>query len=390
VQTTAEVLIVGAGINGVATAFSLAERGMEDILIVDRSHPAAGASGRGMGLLRTYHANEAEAKLAIASLEVFRNWRQLIGGSCGFIDAGFLWLDSAANVEQVKVNAMMLARLGASTTLLTPNDLQRLQPMMRVDDVAIAAFEPAAGAALPQFATESLLAAAQRSGVRLLTHTPALGLLESGGRVYGIQTREGPITAGHILVAAGAWTAPLLATVGVALPIESRRLTVGRIHAPGDTGSLCAFLDGVIDTSFRPDGPGAAIVSMRDDRYGAPIEPEMLIDDVDPEARPRGMAKVAHRLPGLGPLSVGRTWTGVDGFTPDFKGIYGAVDDLSGLYICAGASEKGFKVAPAVGRAMAEVIATGVCTQFDLRPFAPARFIDNDAGTYRQTVSALL
>jgi sarcosine oxidase, subunit beta len=180
VQTTAEVLIVGAGINGVATAFSLAERGMEDILIVDRSHPAAGASGRGMGLLRTYHANEAEAKLAIASLEVFRNWRQLIGGSCGFIDAGFLWLDSAANVEQVKVNAMMLARLGASTTLLTPNDLQRLQPMMRVDDVAIAAFEPAAGAALPQFATESLLAAAQRSGVRLLTHTPALGLLDHG------------------------------------------------------------------------------------------------------------------------------------------------------------------------------------------------------------------
>ncbi len=370
---TAEVVVVGGGINGASIAFHLAARGITDVVVLERAYPGAGASSRGMGLLRTYHANEPEAVLAIRSLDVFRNWEERVGGSCGYVETGFLWLDTETAGADVRRNIDLVNRNGGNARFLTGRELQGLQPHLDTDGI-VAAYEPDSGYAYGAPATDALLAAARRLGVRLKTRTPATALLSSRGRVTGVVTPSGSISAGKVVLAAGAWTAPLAAAAGVELPIAPRRLTIGRVYLPPGLRDAITFLDAAVDTAFKPDGAQTALISARDSRYGTRVDPDLLAEDVEFDAISRGILKLARRMPDMKHAVGGRTWTGVDGFTPDYRGIYGAVDGCEGLLICAGASEKGFKVAPAVGMSMAELIDTGRCGILDGGTFSAHRF----------------
>jgi sarcosine oxidase, subunit beta len=375
VSDTADVVIIGAGVNGSSIAFFLASRGIRNITIVDAQYPAAGASSRGMGIIRTYHANEPEATLAIASLRVFRAWADIVGGSCGFRPTGFAWLEPPERASNLTRNAAMMTRLGATTTVLSPAELAELQPHLSTEGVGLAAWEPDCGCGSGALATDALLAGARRMGAALRTYEPVLELTRSGDVITGVRTVHGQISAGLTILAAGAWSPALAATAGVTIPVESRRLTTGRVHTRADLPAApCTFIDGVLDISFRPEPNGTAVVSMRDRGFGAPADPESLADEVGAEAIGSGLEKIRRRIPALMSATAGRTWAAVDGFTPDHKGVYGGIDGLDRLLLCAGSSEKGFKVAPAVGQAIAELADTGACRQFDLGPFSAERF----------------
>ncbi len=372
-MSTADVIIVGAGVNGSSTAHHLAALGLTDVVVVDSHYPGAGASSRGMGLLRQYHANDAEARLAIESIHAFKNWADIVGGTCGYVATGFMWLDAEDKATEVKGNLARITRLGARAELLDEDGIRSLQPHMAADGT-IASYEPDGGTALGALATDAWLASARRRGARLRTHEPVRDILVEKGRVAGVRTTAGEIAAGSVVVAAGAWTAALLETAGVSLPIQPRRLTIGRAHLPVEVHSPVTFLDGQHDTSFRVDGNHTALLSMRDERYGAPVDPAAPLDAVDPWAIADGMQRIRRRIPSMMHAAPANTWTGVDGFTPDYKGVYGEIEGVSGLYVIAGASEKGFKVSPAVGRGMAELITTGQSDTVGDPAFSPARF----------------
>ena len=388
-QPTADVVIVGGGINGAATAYYLAKLGIRSVVVVEASVPGAGASSRGMGLLRTYHANEPEAALALWSLRVYRNWADEVGGTCGFVNSGFLYLAPPSDLSDLQHNVAMMNRLGGNTQILTQHDVKRLQPHMEVEDIGAAAYEPDCGYAYGALATDGYHVAARRLGVQLRTYCRVVDIVVQSDAVTGVTLEDGTtISSNVVLLAAGPWTAQLATTANVDLPIEPRRLTIGRAYLPPTIERPCAFLDAVVDTSFKPDGDGMALLSMRDDRYGQVIEPDNLIDDVDHVAVVRGLEKIKKRIPAMHDSVPGRTWTGVDGFTPDYKGLYGNVDGYTGLFVCAGASEKGFKVAPAVGKAMADLISTGKSEAIDISAFSPDRFAGiTSAAAFNQAMS---
>ncbi len=371
--TTAQVVIVGAGLNGAATAFFLAERGITDVVVIDRDYPGAGASSRGMGLLRTFHANEPEAVLALKSLDVFTHWKERVGGSAGFRRTGFLWLDSAARRDRLQKHVDMLRRIGSDSRLIDDAELAELQPHLSVEDT-IAVYEPNCGTAYGAKTNESLLAGAVARGVRLLTRTPALNLIAAGGKVTGVTTPLGEIHAEAVVLAAGAWSAPLARSIGIEIPVQARRLTIGRVMLPAEIKNPMTFLDGRFDTSFRPEDGATALISMRDDRYGQTIEPDQRKEDVDPSAVASGIRRIRRRIPAAERFIGMNTWTGVDGFTPDYKGIYGAHHECRNLFLIAGTNEKGFKVSPAVGMATAELIATGRSPDIEKPEFSSARF----------------
>ncbi len=373
--TTAQVAIVGAGLNGAATAFFLAERGIRNVVVIDRDYPGAGASSRGMGLLRTFHANEPEAVLALKSLDVFTHWKERVGGSAGFRRTGFLWLDSADRRGALQTHVDMLRQIGSNSRIIDGAKIAERQPHLAAENT-IAVYEPDCGTAYGAKANESLLVNAMARGVRLLTRTPALGLIAAGGRAVGVITPQGEIHADAIVLAAGAWCAPLARSIGIELPVQARRLTIGRVILPADVKHPMTFLDGRFDTSFRPEDGGTALISMRDDRYGQTIDPDQRKEDVDPAAVARGIAKIRQRIPAAERFVGINTWTGVDGFTPDFKGIYGQHHECRNLYLMAGGNEKGFKVSPAVGMGTAEWIATGQSRDIGKPEFSSARFAD--------------
>lgn len=126
--------------------------------------------------------------------------------------------------------------------------------------------------------------------------------------------------------------------------------------------------------SFRPEDGQTALISMRDDRYGSPLDPDSRIEDVDPAAVLLGIDRMRQRIPAAKKFVGLNTWTGVDGFTPDYKGIYGEHHECQRLFVVAGASEKGFKVSPAVGLGTAELIATGHSPDIVKPEFSSARF----------------
>jgi FAD dependent oxidoreductase len=163
-------------VNGSAIAFFLASSGTRDVIIVDAHYPAAGASSQGMGIIRTYHANAPEAALAIASLRIFRNWAEAVGGTCGYHRTRFVWLESPERAVDLIRNARRVSGLGGKISVVGPSELAKLQLHISTAGIGLAAYEPDSGCASGALAAEAPARRAQQTGARLITHEPVLKL----------------------------------------------------------------------------------------------------------------------------------------------------------------------------------------------------------------------
>jgi sarcosine oxidase, subunit beta len=376
---TADIVVVGAGINGAAIAFELACRGAGKIVVVEAGHIASGASSRGAGIIRTYYNNAEEVRLAVLSLASFGNWQLEVGGDCGYTASGFLWIVGPGELDALAKNIEWQKKLGAATELLTSHAIAEFQPQLSLDGVGGAAYEPLGGYGDPRKATLSYRIAAERQGVRFLENTAVISLLEHAGSITGVNCQTGIISAGAVVLAAGAWSGILAARLGLDLPLWPIRMTTGKIsHVPFSTSPV-TFIDSVSDTFYRPTAvPGIGHISVRDERHDTLANPEAF-DDTTPiasEARCEAIARLKKRIPDLVAKNNGHAWAAIDGVTPDKRAIYGKTD-IKGLYICVGGNYKGFKIAPAVGKVIADVIVNGSTDLVDLAPFAFERFNGN-------------
>ena len=136
---TAEVVVVGGGVNGASIAYALAAKGVK-VVLVEKGALASGASGRSSALVRMHYTNEWDARLAWASFPVFRHWAELMGGPPVFTHTGFVNVVAPRYAEHLRQNVEMLRRIGVNTTAITPAELRELQPFAHVDDVGAAAY----------------------------------------------------------------------------------------------------------------------------------------------------------------------------------------------------------------------------------------------------------
>jgi sarcosine oxidase, subunit beta len=373
--TTADAVIIGGGINGASIAYHLALAGIRRIVVLDAARAGRGASSRGAGIIRTYHADDSEARLAIATLATYRNWHDEIGGTAGYRPTGFMWMVGPDGVDSLSRIAKRQSELGAQCEVLSADEMVRLQPHLSPDGIGAAAYEPDGGCGNPAQATASLHQAAARLGVLLLEGMSVSAISVSGGRVIGVSTAASDIVSPLVVLAAGAWSVPLAASAGVVLPLVPTRMTTGIVrHAPLG-GSPSTFIDTVTDTFFRSSNePGIAHISIRDERHNTVLDAAKDWEDepVAPSASLEGIARLRVRMPSLAatPLDA---WVGPDGVTSDKRGIYGKVHGLQGLVLCVGGNYKGFKVAPAVGRLIAELVVTDQ-VPIELQSFALDRF----------------
>src|SRR6266566_23966 len=167
---TADVVVIGAGVNGASLAYHLAIAGVRNVLVLEKQAAATGATGFSSGLVRMHYANEVEARLALNSYAYFRNWADMIGGECGFRETGFIRTVARKNTEKLRANVAMLQRIGVETSVITPGELHVLAPHIWAEDILLAAYEPHSGYADPTATTLSFLDAARHRGVKLLQH----------------------------------------------------------------------------------------------------------------------------------------------------------------------------------------------------------------------------
>src|SRR5438105_13669542 len=123
---TADVVVVGAGVNGLSTAFHLARAGVRRVVVVEQHHVAAGATGKSGALVRMHYTNEPETRLAVESHKYFANWGELVGGECGFRQIGLLTFTPPEYRDHLEANVAMQREVGADARIITPEDALEL------------------------------------------------------------------------------------------------------------------------------------------------------------------------------------------------------------------------------------------------------------------------
>src|SRR5215813_6959344 len=229
---TTEALIIGAGVMGASLAYHLTRAGMTRVTVVDKKGLCGGMTAKSGALVRMHYTNEPEARMALASLRYFQNWRDVVGGECGFTRTGFIMTVSPANADRLRQNVAMLQHIGVNTRVITPQELREFQPLCQVEDLVVAAYEPESGYADPRATTTVFMQRAQQQGATLQEGVIVTGLRTAGGRIAGVNTHAGPIDAPIVIVMAGPWSDQLLKTAGLAFPITPQRAQIAFYHRP--------------------------------------------------------------------------------------------------------------------------------------------------------------
>lgn len=380
---SADVVVIGGGIAGTSAAWQLAQRGAGKIVLLERSTIAAGGSGWTGGLLRRHYTNLPEATLAHQSHLVFRTWGEIVGGSCGYEPQGLIvTVDQspsvAHNVELLAENVALQQSIGIETEVISAAELKRLQPWCYVDDLQTVAYERHSGYADAPLATRSMADAAEREGADVREWVRASRILTTGGRVTGVETDQGTIATGTVVLAAGPWSVDLAATAGLALPIETIRVQIAIVHRPRElTEPHFVFLDMAAGCFTRPWAPGRSLIGVAGGDQHDAADPDDFALGNDPPYPDQAKAAVAKRIPAMARAAYLHGHAGLYDMTPDTHPIIGPAGP-EGLYVACGFSGAGFKKGPAVGQCLAEAIVAGNSTLVDLTPFHLSRFDSPD------------
>jgi sarcosine oxidase subunit beta len=370
---TADVIIIGGGVQGVSLAFHLAGRGVK-VTVLEKQHVAAGATGRSSGLVRMHYDTEVESRLAWESFQYFRDWKERVGGECGFTRTGFIHIIQAGQEEALRANVRMQQEIGIPSLVVTAEDVKRLAPAFTTHNFNLAAYEPESGYAMPSDTATSLMDAARRRGALLLQDCTVIGILESGARVMGVQTSRGQYSAPVVVNAAGAWAGQVNHMVGLDLPFSTWRHDTMFVRRPPEVKlPHPTVIDFSLEMYFRPEG-GLTLVGLEDSNLMGE-SPDCDVDHTRPGFVERAVERICKRIPSLEAGSLQSAHAGVDGITPDQRPMLGAAGP-EGFYVDCGHSGTGFKTAPAVGKCMAELILDGQAKTVDITPLRPGRFAE--------------
>lgn len=373
---TADVIIIGAGVHGASLAFHLAERGAKP-LVIEKNFVGAGATGRSSGMVRMHYDVRQDSELAWVSFRYFQNWAERVGGESGFTRTGFLQVVAREHEGALRKNTAMQQDIGIPTFLITADDVKRLAPFFATDDFDVAAYESESGYADPSAATASLATAAKEKGARILQDCTVIEVIVEGDKVKGVKTSQGDFFAPVVVNAAGPWAETLNKSVGLDIPYTTWRHDTMFVGVPKEMGhTFPAVIDFPKEQYFRPETGGLMLVGLED---GNPLgdSPEGDTDHAIKGFVERAIDRICQRIPLMENSYLHTAHGGYDGFTPDQHPLLGQAGP-EGFYLQCGMSGTGFKIAPAIGLCMSELILDGKAKTVDISIYRPQRFEEGD------------
>ncbi len=373
---TADVIVVGAGVQGASLAFHLARRGV-GVVVLERDTVAAGATGRSSGFVRMHYDLESDARLAWASFRYFQSWGDLVGaGDCGFVQTGFLQLFPSALAAEVRANVAIQQAVGIDTRTVEPSEVGSLVPGAITDDIGIGAFEPSSGYADPAGTAAGFLEAARADGARFIHGCRVRSVAVDGDVVVGVETDRGRFDAPVVVDVAGAWAPGLAGTVGVEVPVETWRHDTAFFGLPSGRGpDFPIVIDEMNQVYFRPEGQDLMLVGLEggNEIGGSPDRP---LPSPRPDRVEDMVKRLCARIPWMTDGTFHTAHGGQDGITTaDQRPILGRAGP-DGFYLACGFSGTGFKTAPAIGLCLTELILDGHATTVDISAYALDQFAE--------------
>lgn len=376
-MANADVVIVGGGVNGVSTAFHLAQAGVQKVVVVERRHLGAGASGKSGALVRMHYTNEPETRLAVESFKYFTNWREMVGGDCGLQQVGLLVFTPPEHYRDLEANVAMQREVGANAHIITAEQARDLDPSLYVGDVTHVAYEPDSGFADPNATLFSFARAAMDRGVEFRLDTTVTRVLTAGDRVTGVETDRGTIEAPVVLVAAGAWANQLFAPLGIDLGLQPilARVTLFRWALDRSPKHL-TYIDRVNHTWARPADGNCTLIGAESSISRHAGDPDHYAESVPQEYVDLCREMVVRRWPVMRHSTMRGNWAGILMNSPDSRPIIDKMPQYEGLFCMTGDSGTSFKTSPAIGKCLAEWITEGAPKTVDLHPFRSTRFAE--------------
>ena len=365
---TADIVIIGAGIVGCSIAYHLAAQGATKVVVVENELICSGATWKSAGGIRQQFATEVNVRLSLESLRMFHRMRDELGIDPGFRQVGYLFMATTpTELELFRRQAEFQQRQGIPVRIISSEEIRRLVPYVRLDDILGAACCPTDGYAAPYEVTMGYAAVARRLGVTIHEQRAVTGILKDGDRIAGVETSRGPISSRILVNAAGPEGGLIGGLAGVDVPVKTfrRQLFV--------TGPMPEFsqeppltVDYHRNWYFRGEMGGCLFSGPKD-------EESTFNTNVDWEHVAESVAKAVARVPILEKAEIRRGWAGSYDLSPDSNAILGAVPELPGFYLATGHIGHGFMHGPATGKLMAELILTGK-TSIDISSLSFDRF----------------
>lgn len=379
-QHTADVIIIGGGITGTSAAYQLARRGYR-VTLLEKSHLAAGGTGRTVGLVRQHYSNETTVRMALHSLRVWQNFEQIVGGDVGWTPTGALFIVGPHNIDQLKANIALQHQVGVKTEYLDQQAVHDLAPYLNVDDIGGAAYEPDAGCADGPLATAAYANRATALGATIVQGVEVTAICAAAGRVTGVETTQGEVSGPVVINAAGPWGAQLSGSLGYDTLVEVSRHQVAAFQRPEELAAIQHPFIGDFVQGFylRPETGRLTLSGSLDAAEAAhKVDPDRLVDTVDMDFNIAMADFTEHRMPAMGHAEIRKGWAGLYDVTPDWHPIISAMPGLEG-YICAyGWSGSGFKMAPIVGEMIADLATGEHQCAIDPHLFRFERFAEQD------------
>jgi sarcosine oxidase subunit beta len=372
----ADIVIIGGGVIGASIAFHLGALGAKDVVLLERDAIGRGETHKSGGFVQTHWDLLAEVRLIARSREMFANWKDIVGGECGFVRGGYLHVTGTDREADVRRVHDMLIGDGLESHWIERDDLLSIQPLLNLDRLIGGAWEPASGWCDSLATTRSLAAAARDRGVDIREGVTVTKIEHAGGRITGVATTTGTIPCRAVILAAGPRVPVLHATPEVVLPLEVMRGQVAWMNRPnGLPEREIGFYDEVTGVYTHPNGELNLLGCDRHHPFSLVENPDDYKQDIDPKWLVKAAMAMGYRLPALREVAIQRGVTGLYDFTPDGQPILdGPIGGLDGYYLACGFSGVGFKSAPATGLGMAELVLRGAATSVDIAHLQWSRF----------------
>jgi sarcosine oxidase subunit beta len=370
IPNTADIVIIGGGVMGASAAYHLAQRGMKNIVLLEKENFfGTGATGRCAGGVRYQFSTDINVKLSIESLPMIERFKEEIGQDVSYRQCGYLLV--ATNEKEVamfKHNVEMQNKLGVSTQLLSGDEVRARLPLMKFDDALAGTFNQKDGTVDPNSVVMGYVTAAQKMGVKAISGAEVTGITVSGGNVEEVQTSLGGIKTRMILNAAGPWSGQISNMAGLQIPVIPLRRQMFTTNPLKEVPEDFPFvIDFAKSLYFHREGEGLLIgMSNQEEKPG-------FDQNVDEDFELVNLEAAIERMPLVEKASRASHWAGLYEVTPDAHPIYGGTP-INGFTLCTGFSGHGFMHGPISGKLMSEYILDGKFSSVDVSMLDLKRF----------------
>ncbi|RVT85218.1 FAD-binding oxidoreductase [Rhodobacteraceae bacterium CCMM004] len=340
-----DIAVVGGGIMGCATALGLAEGGMR-VVVLDKGDLCQGASGVNAGTLSLQIKRVSLMDYALRGHELW----EAMGDAVGFRKTGGYTLAFTPREAALLEERQTLKRAaGAPITFVSPKAVWAAEPGI-ADSVVAASYCPEDGYANSSLTGAYYRARLTEAGIAVRVRCPVEGVEASAGS-FALATPDGPVRAARLLLAGGAWLAPLAAMLGVDLPVRARVNTVSVTEAmPALFSTVIGHATGLLTMKQKPNG--TVLIGGGWQGRGTPDAGR---GQVSADTLAPNVALACHAVPALQDARLLRSWTGFEANVPDFYPLAGALGGVEGAYVL-GCVRGGFTIGPYLGRLMADLI----------------------------------